>query len=361
MSLIDRVELGIRGFISLILGKPSNFSWFRPFLAASGLPYGKRTCKWLKDQGIDVVINLTEKKLNYGNLESYHFPLKNREAASLQDLSLIANLISFLKDVNKRILVHCVAGKGRTGMVLASYLIAREDYDAGSAIKEVKEKRPGSLNLRQQIDTIYRFEKYVSMAKGVYTIILAAGMSTRFGRNKLLEPIDGKPLIRGVAEAAVRAGTETVVVVGYEKEKIIEALRGLKLEIVFNPNFRGGMSTSVKAGVKSVINRAKAVMILPGDVAFIKPEQIRLVLEAYLSSKKPIVIPSYKGRGGHPILFDSSLFNDIMGISERGRGLKELVKKHADKISYIEAGTARILVDIDTQEDLVKRVKEIEG
>ena len=361
MSLIDRVELGIRSIISLILGKPSNFGWFRPFLAASGLPYGRRAYEWLKNQGIDVVINLTEKELNYGSLESHHFPLKNREAANPQDLSLIVNLISFLKDVNKRTLVHCVAGKGRTGMVLASYLIAKEDYSAESAIKEVREKRPGSLNIGRQIDAIYRFEKYISIAKGIYTIILAAGMSTRFGRNKLLEPIDGKPLIRGVVEAAVRAGTETVVVVGYEKEKIIEALRGLKLEIVFNPDFKEGMSTSVKAGVRNVINRAKAVMILPGDVAFIKPEQIRLVLEAYLSSKKPIVIPSYKGRGGHPILFDSSLFNDIMSISERGRGLKEVVKKHADKISYIEAGTARILVDIDTQEDLVKRVREIEG
>ena len=60
-------------------------------------------------------------------------------------------------------------------------------------------------------------------------------------------------------------------------------------------------------------------------------------------------------------MFDASLFNDIMSISEKGKGLKEVVRKHADKISYVEAGTARILVDIDTQEDLVKRIREIEG
>jgi molybdenum cofactor cytidylyltransferase len=359
MNLIDMLEEAVRKLASLLIGRPTNFSWFRPFLAASGFPYGNVALNWLRRQGIEVILSLVENPPVYEGFQSLHLPLENRAPAKPEDLCIAVNYLLAAKRAREKVLVHCAAGKGRTGMVLACYLIAGEGYDAGSAIREVREKRPGSLTLEGQVRSVRNFKEFIE--KDVFVIVLAAGMSTRYGKNKLLEIIDGRPLIRGVAEAVIRAGLKPVVVVGHEKEKVLDVLKGLEFESVENRNYKEGMSTSVKAGVAHVKERARALMVLPGDVAFIKPEQIRAVLEEYSKTKAPIVIPTYKGRGGHPILFDKSLFGELLQITEEGRGLKSVVKKHEKRVHWIEVGTARILVDIDTQEDLSKRVKELEG
>ncbi len=190
-------------------------------------------------------------------------------------------------------------------------------------------------------------------------LVLAAGKSERFGRNKMLELIDGKEMLKRVVEEALRSGAEVTVVVGHEREKVEQILRGINVKLVFNEDYQSGMSSSIKAGIRE--STADAIAILPGDMAFIQSDQIRAVIEEYKRTGAPIVVPTYHGRGGHPILFSSSLRGELLRITEEGRGLKEITARHQNEIARIELNTARILVDIDYQKDITLRRGEIQG
>ncbi|MEM0216157.1 MAG: nucleotidyltransferase family protein [Candidatus Bathyarchaeia archaeon] len=186
-------------------------------------------------------------------------------------------------------------------------------------------------------------------------IVLAAGSSIRFGRNKLLEKIGGISIIERVVKSAVSSkADEVVVVLGYESEKIRAVLKNFNCKFVFNENFREGQSSSVKAGVRSVMGYADAVMILPGDLALITPASINKVIEEYEKSGAPVVVASYRGFLGHPILFDKSLFNEIMKISEEKEGLKAIVNQYRDLIKRAEVNSDEVLIDIDYEEDILK-------
>jgi len=186
-------------------------------------------------------------------------------------------------------------------------------------------------------------------------IILAAGLSTRFGRNKLLEKINGVTMIEGVVKSGVSSkADEVVVVLGYEAPMVKEALKNFGCRFVFNEEFKKGQSSSVKAGVKAVMGYADAVMVLPGDVALITPKSINMVIAEYNRSRSPIVVASYQGRSGHPILFDRSLFVEIMEINEKTMGLKAVVNRHRGSVKKVEVGSDEVLIDVDSEEDLKK-------
>lgn len=186
-------------------------------------------------------------------------------------------------------------------------------------------------------------------------IVLAAGFSARFGRNKLLEKIDGSTMIECVVKSAVSSkADEVIVVLGHDASKIREVLKNFNCKFVFNEEYHVGQSSSVKAGVKTAMKYADAVMILPGDVALITPKPINMVIEEYRRSGTPIVVASYMGRAGHPILFGRSLFHEIMGINEETMGLKAILNKHRDMIKKVEVGSEEVLIDVDTEDDFKK-------
>jgi len=173
------------------------------------------------------------------------------------------------------------------------------------------------------------------------------------GENKLLAKIQGLPMIRGVVQTALKSkADEVIVVLGWEEEKIRKALEGLPSRFVVNRNYEMGQSSSVKAGVAEASASADAVLILPGDVAMIDAQSIDQVIEKYNQTKPMIVVAGYKGRHGHPILFDKQLFPEIAQINEANFGLKAVVKKHEEEISLIETGSQYVLRDVDTPEDL---------
>ncbi len=197
--------------------------------------------------------------------------------------------------------------------------------------------------------------------KPIYLMVLAAGLSTRFGRNKLIELIDGVPIVARVVLAGQKAGLKyTVVVTGHERERVLEALSALRFEEVHNLEYFQGMSTSIRAGVGYLKDRARAIVISPGDMAFTEPRLYDIVLAEFARSKNDIVVAAYKGRSGHPILFNDSTFDDLMEISEERRGMKEVVQKYRETTTYVETASQRALLDIDYQEDFARAAKELE-
>jgi molybdenum cofactor cytidylyltransferase len=190
-------------------------------------------------------------------------------------------------------------------------------------------------------------------------IVLGAGKSTRFGSNKLLFKLDSETLIESVVRASVQSMVdEVVVVVGYEADKIMKALKDLHCKIVFNPTFEEGQSSSVITGIKSVKDHAKAALILPGDMPLIRVEYINKVIDEYHSTGSPLVVASYKGRMGHPILVDAGLFDEVLEIREQTYGLKEVVRRHNADVRLVEVGSIGAVLDVDVRDDLKRIDKE---
>ncbi|MEM1674855.1 MAG: nucleotidyltransferase family protein [Candidatus Bathyarchaeia archaeon] len=190
-------------------------------------------------------------------------------------------------------------------------------------------------------------------------IVLAAGQSKRFGRNKLLEKIDGSTIIERVVKSALSSkADEVIVVLGFEAHKVLNVLKKFNCKFVFNEEFYSGQSSSVKVGVKAVVEYAEALIILPGDMALITPKPINMIINEYYESRSPIIVASYRGRLGHPALFDRSLFNEILAISEETMGLKAIIRRYKDKIKKVEVNSIEVLVDIDTPEDLNRLHKQ---
>jgi molybdenum cofactor cytidylyltransferase len=193
-------------------------------------------------------------------------------------------------------------------------------------------------------------------------IILAAGFSKRFGRNKMLEKIGCSTIIERVVKSGVSSkADEVIVVLGHDAEKIRDEIKNFACRLVFNKDYEKGQSYSVKKGVNLVKDYAEAVMILPGDVALITPNSINMVVEEYRKCKSPIVVASHQGRLGHPILFDRSLLKEIMEINEETNGLKAVINRHKDSIRKVETYSAEVLIDIDTEEDLKKALQQEEA
>ena len=136
------------------VGRPTNFSWIDDLVAASGKPTSKREIVWLKRQGITVVLNLTDRSLpsrwgREAGIEFRHVSIKNHQPPTMIHLSKTVGILKEGKKSGKKILVHCEAGVGRTGTVLAAYLVST-GMSSLDAIKKIRELRPGSIERHQE-------------------------------------------------------------------------------------------------------------------------------------------------------------------------------------------------------------------
>ncbi len=146
-----------------MLGKPSNFSMVDRCLYASGLPAGNRAIKWLRKNGIDAVISLTEHPIDKFNDFNAYFNIPMINGAPAEPYMLekaVLKIVDLIKG-GHCVLVHCSAGLGRTGMVLASYFIYENKMTAEEAIKKVRRMRPGSLGDSDQIESVYKFADWI--------------------------------------------------------------------------------------------------------------------------------------------------------------------------------------------------------
>ena len=181
-------------------------------------------------------------------------------------------------------------------------------------------------------------------------IVLAAGSATRMGRNKLLLPVGGEPLVRRVARAAVEAGLAPVLVVtGHEAGRVRAALEGVPHEPVPNPRHALGMSTSLDAGIAAVPGDAAAAVVLLADMPFVGPAMIRAVVARHGAGAR-IATARYAGVPAPPTLYDRALFPELRGGEGEGRG-REVVRRHAEEVAWVDFPAAA-LADVDEAEDL---------
>jgi len=181
----------------------------------------------------------------------------------------------------------------------------------------------------------------------IATIVLAGGSSKRFGEQKLVVPLAGKAVVRHAVERAMASAPgETIVVTGANGAEVRAALEGLAVRFVENAKFADGMSTSLAAGIAALAPGTEAAVIVLGDQPLVPPEAYAAVLAAYHATQPPIVAPSYNGVRGHPVLFDASLFPEL--LATRGdRGARGVIATDPRRVGYVELAMP-VPVDIDS-------------
>jgi molybdenum cofactor cytidylyltransferase len=185
----------------------------------------------------------------------------------------------------------------------------------------------------------------------IVAIVLAAGASTRMGRQKLLLPMaNGRPLVRVAVEQVLAAGIDdTVVVLGREAEAVARTLVGLPVRTVVNPRYAEGQSTSVHAGIDALPAGTEAAVIALGDQPLPDPGVIRRLVAAFRTTRQPIVVPVYRDGRGNPVLFAATLFAELRAVTG-DRGGREVIAQDPGRVAEV-ALDAAMPADIDTPED----------
>ncbi len=148
---------------------PTNFSWvIDGLLAGSGVPNSEEEIFWIKEKGIKAVLTLIKEPLSQSwiaGIDYSHIPIIDKSAPGINEIDEAVNFVDTCLKDKKSIMVHCRAGKGRTGTILIAYMIKINGLDTDSAIHKIEEMRPGSLEDTSQEMALKKYEKYLKENK----------------------------------------------------------------------------------------------------------------------------------------------------------------------------------------------------
>ena len=184
-------------------------------------------------------------------------------------------------------------------------------------------------------------------------ILLAAGTSSRMGSNKLLFELEGESVLRGAARRALEGGlSPLLVVLGHEAERNRRELDDLPCQVVLNPDYQQGINASLKSGVAALPAEAQAAMVMLADMPFVTPEMISALIARYRTTEAPLVISDYEGVNAPPMLYDRSLFGELLAMTGEGCG-RQVVKRHRGEAEVLP-WPASALTDLDVPEDYAR-------
>ena len=187
-------------------------------------------------------------------------------------------------------------------------------------------------------------------------LILAAGNSSRLGQPKQLIEFEGQTLIERVTETALMVSDNILIIFGGNSELIIPKIERFSdtISTIFNPNWQQGMGTSIRIGVENLAEKSDAILILLSDQPFISSLLLKNMIQIFQKSLNPIVSCIYNQQLGVPMLFDKSVFPELIKLSG-DRGAKSFLHLYKDTISTIDFPEG--IIDIDTFKDLEKLKK----
>lgn len=194
-------------------------------------------------------------------------------------------------------------------------------------------------------------------------ILLAAGESKRM--QPAFKPLLkwGKRTVIGECVHQMRNSSlaDIFVVLGHREADIRSSLAGTGVQFVVNDEYQKGMLTSVKTGLAMLGPNTDAVLISLVDQPMIKTDLINKLIEAYGDGSKGIIIPTYQGKHGHPVIVSTNYVEEIMQLDEASpEGLKAFINAHKDDWLEVRVETSAVIEDMDTPEEYARLSKQAE-
>lgn len=186
----------------------------------------------------------------------------------------------------------------------------------------------------------------------ISAVLLAAGESRRMGDFKQLLRFGAKTFVeRCVDQLLASRVDEVIVVTGHRESEVRRAVGDRLVKFAHNADYRSGMTSSIQCGVRASGESAQALIVALVDQPRIGAEIVNRLVEMYEEPSHPmIVIPSYQGRNGHPILIDLRLKEEILNLQPT-ESLRQVVRAHSDEIVRIEIASPAVVEDCDLPED----------
>jgi molybdenum cofactor cytidylyltransferase len=196
----------------------------------------------------------------------------------------------------------------------------------------------------------------------IVAIILSAGESSRMGRPKALLPIDGVRFIEKIVTAlqSTRVG-KILVVLGHNAEEMRQKIDDLPVTLVTNPDYKKGQLSSLVTAIDSIQAgtggpEVDAILVHLVDHPYINPSLVNLMIDRFYETGKLIVVPRYRQRRGHPVIFSRALFAELKS-APLDEGAKGVVHAHRGDILEIDTEDAGVTIDIDTPEEYQQLVE----
>ena len=188
-------------------------------------------------------------------------------------------------------------------------------------------------------------------------IVLSAGESSRMGSLKQLLPFGHKTVIETVLDNFLQTDLyEIIVVLGHQAEQISIVLGESPVKKVTNERYKDGMLSSIQYGINATNRNTEAYLIGLGDQPFVSASLIIPLLERFKECGKGIVIPSYNGKRGHPIVIHAKYRDEISHL-DPNVGLRQLVYEHEDDLAYVDVPSDAVIRDMDFPEDYERELK----
>ena len=183
-------------------------------------------------------------------------------------------------------------------------------------------------------------------------VILAAGGSTRLGQDKLLLDLGGTPMLQRTVNAYSKAHKvgDVLVVVGPGQKSSWQWLASLRVHVIENPTPQKGMISTIRVGLESPWVKGRDFLLTPGDVPFVKPDVIDKLIVDFRVRGSDILLPTYRGLGGHPGIFKAALQREFFLHGDTS-GTKEVLQRHRDKTLRIAVPDPDVCFDVDTEAD----------
>ena len=194
----------------------------------------------------------------------------------------------------------------------------------------------------------------------ICAILLAAGESRRMGTQKLLLPFGDETVVAHIVNQLLKTVVSQVyVVVGHQKQRVVEELSHLPVAIVENPGYKADMLSSVRRGLRALPGECQAVLLALGDQPALSTELVDEMARVFAEKEMGILVPAYQGKRGHPLLFAMRYRDEILTRYD-DVGLRGLLQAHPEDVAEFEVSAPSVLSNMNVPADYRREVDRLE-
>ena len=191
----------------------------------------------------------------------------------------------------------------------------------------------------------------------ISAILLGAGESKRMGVDKLSLPWGRKTVLEHCVKTLLRSEVqELVVVLGIRNKRVKNLFQGRKVKVIINPYSNRGMSTSIQRGLQAIHPGCHGVLIALGDQPHLKTRTINVLIHAFEKRERGIIVPSFQGRRGHPVIFHRRYKKELLDLKGDVGG-RSIIERHPEDVGLVPVKSRGVVKDVDTWQDYKNQLR----